>query len=132
MITFFIRRVVPLLGLAVVLAGMVRKQTVPTLGSDGYFHLRMGQEFLGGDWSIRSPGHLSDFDTATWLPTQWAPQLAFAWAHDVAGWTGFIWLVGLLLMAVPVSLYVVSRHVGASPLPAAVVPRGDSRPAADK
>jgi hypothetical protein len=119
-ITTVIRRVVPVLCLAGVVLGLVRKQAVPALGSDGYFHLRMGQEFLSGDWSIRAPGHFSEFDTAAWLPTQWASQLLMAGAHDLAGMAGFIWVTGTMLLAVPVALYLGSRAAGASPLPAAV------------
>lgn len=119
MITAFLRRVLPLLALAGITGFLVNHQGVPDIGSDGYLHLRIGQELLGG-WSLGSPGHLSTFDTSDWLPTQWAPQLAMAGMHQAAGMTGFIWIAGVVILCVPAVLYAASRSVGASPLPAAV------------
>ena len=69
MITTLVRRVLPIAVIAVLLGALVRAQARPPLAADGYFHLRMGHELLGG-WSIRNPGHLGPFDTADWVPTQ--------------------------------------------------------------
>ena len=42
----------------------------PVTSPDTYFHLRMGQEFID-DWAIRSPGTVTGFATADWMPSQW-------------------------------------------------------------
>ncbi|RYB95501.1 hypothetical protein EUA93_14820 [Nocardioides oleivorans] len=116
MITTFIRRVLPLVGLAAALVVLIGLQDVPAAGSDAWLHLRLGQEFRDG-WSLAHPGHLGVYDTATWYPTQWASQLAMSWTWTTFGTAGIIWLAGALTLLLPVTLYLVSRR-RASPLPA--------------
>lgn len=116
MITFVVRRVVPVLGLAAIVGVLVRLQEVPAVGADAWLHLRLGQEFLDG-WSITHPGHLGVYDTATWYPTQWASQVAMAWTDDRFGIGGVMWLAGTVILFVPVVLYLVCRRY-AAPLPA--------------
>lgn len=116
MITFCVRRIVPLVGLACTLLLLVRQQHVPPVNSDAYVHLRLGDEFLSG-WSLRQPGNLSRFDTATWFPSQWLSQIAMAWTNDTFGIPGVIWLAGALIVSLPVSMYLVCRST-AAPLPA--------------
>lgn len=118
MITTLVRRVVPLVGLAGCLLLLVRFQNVPSVGSDAWLHLRLGEQFRDG-WSLRSPGHLGVFDSATWYPTQWASQIAMSWMDGWFGIAGVIWLAGTVIILLPVVLYLSCRR-HAAPLPAAL------------
>lgn len=117
MITTLVRRILPVAVIAILLGALVRGQAKPALGSDGYFHLRMGHELLGG-WSIRNPGHLSPFDTADWLPTQWLAQIGMASVEDRAGLAGVMWVAGFLVLVIGLATFVCCR-VTTAPLPAA-------------
>lgn len=117
MITNLIRRVLPVAVIAILLGALVRAQSRPPLAADGYFHLRMGHELLG-DWSIRDPGHLSPFDSADWLPTQWLAQIAMATVEDRAGLAGLMWVAGVLVLVLALATFVCCRLTTA-PLPAA-------------
>jgi len=112
------RRVMPLLGLVATLVLLVRMQHSPTVGSDAWLHLRLGDEFRSG-WSIRHPGHLGVFDTGVWYPTQWLSQIAMSWMQDTAGLPGVVWMTGTFILALPVFMYVACRRLVA-PLPAAL------------
>lgn len=116
MITLFIRRVLPMLGLAGALAVLVGLQDVPAAGSDTWLHLRLGREFMSG-WPLGRPGHLGKFDTGTWYPTQWLSQIAMAWVDSAFGLGGVIWLAGFFVLLLPVVLYLIGRSY-AAPLPA--------------
>lgn len=118
MITTLVRRVLPIAVIAILLGALVRAQSRPPLAADGYFHLRMGHELLG-DWSIRDPGHLSPFDTADWLPTQWLVQMGMATLEDRAGLAGVMWVAGVLVLVLALAVYV-SARLTAAPLPAAL------------
>lgn len=118
MITTLIRRVVPVVGIIVLMGAAVRQQRLPVPGGDTYFHLRFGEEFRGG-WSVTSPGHLSPFDTADWIPTQWLAQVGMSWLEQAWGLQGILWLTGTLIIALVVVLYRTCRDVSA-PLPAAL------------
>ncbi|PUA80623.1 hypothetical protein [Nocardioides currus] len=118
MITTLIRRVLPVAVVAILLGAVVRAQSRPPLGADGYFHLRMGHELLGG-WSIRDPGHLGPYDTADWLPTQWLSQIGMAAIEDRAGLAGVMWVAGVLVLVLALAVFVVCRQT-AAPLPAAL------------
>lgn len=117
MITTLVRRVLPLAAIAVLLGALVRAQPRPPLAADGYFHLRMGHELLGG-WSIRAPGHLSPFDTADWVPTQWLAQIGMATVEDRAGLAGVMWVAGVLVLLLAIATYVCCR-ITTAPLTAA-------------
>jgi hypothetical protein len=117
-ITTFIRRVLPLVGLVAVLVTAVRRIHIDTPSSDMWFHLRMGHEFLAG-WSIRNPGHLGAFDSANWTPTQWLPQIAMAATESAFGLAGVVFLAGAVQVGLIVLVYVLCRR-DASPLPAAL------------
>ncbi len=86
--------------------------------SDTFFHLRLGEEFLGG-WSLRDPGMLSRFATAPWLPTQWSTEIVMALVTDAFGLPGLAWLFGALYLTFIVLTYVLCRRQGA-PLPSVV------------
>src|SRR6478672_6374247 len=112
----------------VVLAGLVVLGTLVTLvencartltNTDTYFHLRFGQELLGG-WSLRHPGSVSTFATRDWVPTQWLSEIVMAKIEDWFGLAGVAWLSGFLEIALFVTLYVVCRD-RAEPLVAAAV-----------
>jgi hypothetical protein len=118
MITSLVRRVVPFVALAGLLVGFMRPQQVPPAKADLWFHLRFGQEFLDG-WSLQAPGNLGPFDTAHWIPTQWLPQVAMAWAADRWGLDSVIWATGVVVLVLVVALFATCRQL-AAPLPAAM------------
>lgn len=118
MISSLVRRGLPLVALAVLMGALVRSTGRPPLGADTYFHLRMGHEFLGG-WSVAHPGHLSPFDTAQWVPTQWLAQIGMAATEDAAGLAGVMWVAGVVALLVALGTYLSCRQ-GAGPLPAAL------------
>jgi hypothetical protein len=117
-ITTFIRRVLPLVGLVAVLVTAIRRIHIDTPSSDMWFHLRMGHEFLAG-WSIRNPGHLGAFDSEEWTPTQWLPQIAMAATENAFGLAGVIFAAGAVQVVLILLVYVLCRR-DASPLPAAL------------
>ncbi|KQV72774.1 hypothetical protein ASC64_19180 [Nocardioides sp. Root122] len=118
MITAFIRRVLPVLGLCVLMGSAVRQQVVPGADNDLWFHLRFGRELLG-DWDISAPGHLSSFDSADWVATQWLPQMGLARLVDAGGLAAVLWVVGTLVLALVCLVYLTCRRE-AAPLPAAM------------
>lgn len=118
MITLFVRRPAPLVALAALLVGFMRPQQVPPARSDMWFRLRFGHEFLGG-WDLDSPGSLGSFDSASWIPTQWLPQVAMAWLEDRGGLDTVVWAVGVVIMVPIVLLYAACRSL-AAPLPSAM------------
>ncbi|KRE94617.1 hypothetical protein ASG76_09365 [Nocardioides sp. Soil774] len=116
--TIVVRRVMPLIALAVVLAACIRRIRVDSASSDMWFHLRMGDEFLAG-WSVARPGHLGTFDSADWVPTQWLSQMAMAATEHHFGVAGVIWLAGAIHVTIILLVYVLCRGE-AAPLPAAL------------
>jgi hypothetical protein len=96
---------------------LVRIAAAPLSNTDTYFHLRFGQEFLDG-WSLRHPGSVSSFATASWLPTQWLPEIVMAKTDQWFGLAGVAWLLGLILVGLLATLYLLARR-GVGPLAAA-------------
>lgn len=88
-----LRSVVAYALLGVLLLLVVRRASQPLTNYDTYFHLRFGHEFLGG-WSLRDPGHVTSFESADWVPTQWLSQIAMAGFEDWFGLPGVSWLTG--------------------------------------
>lgn len=118
MMTLMVRRVMPLVAMAVVLAACVRRISVDTPSSDMWFHLRLGHEFLQG-WSISNPGHLGVYDSADWVPTQWLSQLAMAAMEDRLGLAGVLWMAGAIHVVIVLTIYILCRRE-AGPLAAAL------------
>lgn len=118
MITVLIRRVLPVVGLCVLLGAAVRQQVVPGPDNDLWFHLRFGRELLG-DWSISAPGHLGRFDSADWVATQWLPQMGLARLTDAGGLAAVLWVVGTLIVLLVCVVFLTCRRE-AAPLPAAL------------
>ncbi|WP_158647933.1 hypothetical protein [Nocardioides houyundeii] len=87
---------------------IVRQVSAPVTNTDTYFHLRMGREFLDG-WSARSPGTLSQFSTADWVPTQWLGQVGYAAFEQWFGLSGVAWLAGALILAFALTVFLVAR-----------------------
>lgn len=113
------RRGLPLLLVVGTLVALVRAAAAPITNNDTYFHLRFGAEFLDG-WSLREPGHVSSFESAEWLPTQWLPQVAMAWLERHLGLAAVAWLCGLLFIVLTLVLYFSARRF-ADPVVAAPV-----------
>ena len=118
MTTTLVRRVVPVMVVAALFGVLVRMQVRPPLSGDGYFHIRLGHELLSG-WSVSDPGHLGPFDTADWLPTQWLSQIVMAAVDQAAGLAGVIWVFGLLVLLLALTIYLSCRRQSA-PLTAAL------------
>ena len=79
------------------LIAMGRAVATPLSNTDTYFHLRFGAEFLDG-WSLRHPGSVSSFATASWVPTQWLPEVVMARTEQWFGLAGVAWLFGLMIV----------------------------------
>lgn len=95
--------------LAGVLATLVARAVAPVSSSDTYFHLRLGDEFLG-DWTARSTGSVTRFATADWVPTQWLSQVVMASTSSTFGLPGIAWLTGLMLLSYAAVLYGTARR----------------------
>jgi hypothetical protein len=92
----------------------------PLTNGDTYFHLRFGQEFLAGDWSLTDPGSVTTFGTSGWVPTQWLPQVVMAQFEDWWGLAGVAWLSGLLYLSLAFVVWLVARRHASSLLAAAI------------
>jgi MYXO-CTERM domain-containing protein len=113
------RTVLAVLVVVGILVSLVANCARTLTNTDTYFHLRFGEEFLGG-WSLRHPGSVSTFATRDWVPTQWLSEIVMARTEDWFGLAGVAWLSGLIEIALFVTVYVVCRD-RAEPLVAAVV-----------
>lgn len=118
MTTFLHRWLAPLLLLAFCLGILTSKAGPPPLVSDTWFHLRLGEEFLGG-WSVSSPGHFGRYDSADWVPTQWLSQIGMALVVERGGLAALVWLFTALKFLLVTGLYFVCRR-HAAPLAAAL------------
>ncbi|WP_370287583.1 hypothetical protein [Nocardioides sp.] len=104
------RAVAPLVGL-VVAAAVLTLARSPFRAVDTYFHLRLGEEFLTGRWSISAPGQPSVASTAAWVPTQWLPEAALAWIDDHLGDPGLSALLALLVGAYALVCHLTLRRI---------------------
>lgn len=107
------RAVAPLVGL-VLLAVTLTLSRSPFRAVDTYFHLRLGREFLSGEWSISSPGQPSGASTAHWVPTQWLPETATAWVDDRFGDPGLAALLALLVAGYAAVCHLTLRRITTS------------------
>jgi hypothetical protein len=96
--------------LAGIYVGLARLASFRLDNYDTYFHLRFGQEFLDGRWSLRHPGSVTAFATADWVPTQWLPQVVMAQTEDWFGLAGVAWLCGLLFLTLAMTIYWACRQ----------------------
>jgi hypothetical protein len=110
-----VRGVLPFLIALGILGALVVNCSVPLSNTDTYFHLRFGQEFLSGNWSLRHPGSVSTFATREWVPTQWLSEIVMAKDEQWFGLSGVAWLSGLLEVAFFATLYFTAR-VHADPI----------------
>ncbi|WP_141013849.1 hypothetical protein [Nocardioides sambongensis] len=112
-----ITRVLPFLLGTLVVAFVLGAKRSAFASTDTYFHLRFGDEFLGG-WTLRDPGQVGASGSADWVPTQWLSQITLAWTWDHLGSRGFSALFLTLTGALLVGLYLLARTRG-RPIPAA-------------
>jgi hypothetical protein len=108
-VTTMTRTAIPLAMFAVALVAMMRTAAAPLSNPDTFFHLRFGHEFLG-DWSLRSPGHVTTWATGEWVPTQWLPQAVMGQAEDWLGLPAVAWLAGLQFVALTLTFYLAARR----------------------
>jgi hypothetical protein len=88
---------------------MVRQSAAPLSNTDTYFHLRFGSEFLH-HWALWDPGSVSSFATASWVPTQWLPEVVMAKTDEWFGLAAVAWLYGLMLVSFLATLYFTARR----------------------
>jgi hypothetical protein len=117
-------QVIPVLVFVGTCLALVKYATRPITNTDTYFHLRFGDEFLSGAWSLRDPGSVTPFATNEWLPTQWLPQVVMAWTEDKLGMAGISWLAGVWYLAFAVALYVAARRQAPALVAAAITVLG--------
>jgi hypothetical protein len=107
------RAVFPLLVLLAILVSLVVNAAHPLTNTDTYFHLRFGEEFLSGHWSLRHPGSVSTFATRPWVPTQWLSEIVMARTEQWFGLSGLAFLSGLLQILLFLAFYRAARdHAG--------------------
>lgn len=109
-VTLVARRILPFALVAGVFLVLVRLASTPLDNTDTYFHLRFGHEFVSGTWSLGSPGSVSSFATADWVPTQWLPQVVMAKVEDWWGLSGVAWLSGLQFLVLALTFFVIARR----------------------
>ena len=110
LVTRLVRGVLPLLVVLGSFAGLARLAARPLTNFDTYFHLRFGEEFRSGHWSLWHPGHVSTLEHAHWVPTQWLTEVVMAQMERWFGLGGVAWLSGLLFVGYAVTLYACSRR----------------------
>ncbi|HEY0889556.1 MAG TPA: hypothetical protein VGE38_08100 [Nocardioides sp.] len=121
MITRLVHGALPI---AIVLASMsalARLAARPLANTDTYFHLRFGAEFLDS-WSLRDPGHVTRFESASWVPTQWLPQTLMAQLERWTGLPGVAWWAGAQLVGMVAVLYLTARRSADAVVVAPLVP----------
>ena len=109
-VSVFVRSVLPLVLFAALVAALTAEASLPLGNFDTYFHLRFGEEFLSGAWSLTHPGHVSTLEHAHWVPTQWLSEIVMAKVQQLFGLAGVAWLSGLLSLTLAASLYVGARR----------------------
>lgn len=113
------KRVIPVVGVLILMVMMTRDAARPLGNYDTWFHLRLGREFLG-PWSLLHPGALTTFATSEWVPTQWSTEILMAKVEDWFGLPGVAWLFGALYVLFIGGVYALCRREG-GPL-ASIVP----------
>ena len=109
----------PLLVLGLLLAIVLRYSALDLDNQDTWFHLALGDRFLGS-WRLGDPGALSSFATSPWVPTQWSTELLASGTEHALGLPGVAWLFGALMLAFVLTVYVTCRRVG-TPLASALM-----------
>ncbi len=108
------------LALVLTLCGLALRVTLrPLTDPDLWWHLRMGAELRTG-WDFTQTQSWTPFATASWVRTQWVPELAQSSLYARFGLPGVAWLYGVTLLAIVGLLYLVCRR-RASPAVAAIV-----------
>jgi len=102
-------RALPLALLVGTYAVLLRTALSPVSNADTLFHVRIGHEFLG-DWSLGQPGSISSLATASWVPTQWVPEVVLASFEDWFGLPGVAWLTGVQLIAFAVAVFALCKR----------------------
>jgi hypothetical protein len=96
--------------LVITLMFIVVLASLPLTNEDTYFHLRFGDEFRHGHWSLWDPGTVSTFATQSWIPTQWLPEVVMAQVYDWFGLAGVAWFSGLQQVLLVTTLYLMARR----------------------
>ncbi len=105
-------RLLPHLGVLVLVGVAAGVGAGRVSNPDTYFHLRFGEEFWG-HWSPWHPGSVTRYATREWLPTQWLTELVMGRFDAWFGLPGVAWLTGLGIVALVGTLYLTCRsHAG--------------------
>jgi hypothetical protein len=108
----------PIVLVAVGVAGVALTAARGTQDPDMWWHLRLGTDFLQ-QGNLRAPAHWSSLATQSWVPTEALPEVVAAKAEQWAGFDGVMWLYGVACMAVLLALYAGNRAVSGA-LPASL------------
>ncbi len=111
---------VPIFLVVVLMGGMIRRAAQPISDPDSWWHLRVGELFWNGTFTLWETGPLSSFATEPWVPRDWLPQLVASKIEQWAGLPGVAWLYGASLVVLVAVVYLVAR-AQAAPLIAALV-----------
>lgn len=95
---------------ALVTVRLAVRASEPVTDPDTWWHLRLGQEFTSGTWTLAHPGSLSPFATRPWFATQWTLEVVAHYVEDAFGLSGVSWLAGAGVVALAATLYVCSRQ----------------------
>ncbi len=89
---------------------VVGKAAEPLADPDLWWHLRVGEEFRTGAWSVSAPGFLSSFGTESWDARSWLPEIGISWVEHTFGLPGVAWVFGLGLVLVVIGVYGLARR----------------------
>lgn len=109
----------PLAGLGVVLLVMAVRQRGALRDPDTWWHLRAGDGFASGEWSLRSPGWPTPVAREPWVARDWLPQVVASEVVDRVGPAGVAWLAGAAILATLVATWFAARQV-ADPMVSAI------------
>lgn len=87
----------------------------PITDPDTFWHLRLGDQ-LRRTWTFVGPEPWSELATRPLVYHEWAPELLYAWAFSVGGYTALAWIQGAGATLVLVVLYVCCRRFTGPPI----------------
>lgn len=109
----------PVLLVAVAPVFWVLRLTRPVSDPDTFWHLHAGQQ-LWSTWQFAGPEPWSEFSSRPWVLHEWLPELGYALAFHLGGFTALAGVQSLTAAALLGVLYLCCRRHGAA-LPAAAV-----------
>lgn len=109
-----------LLGLSGIFLYFLSKNFLGLGNADTYFHVRVGQELLSGNWKPWDSGHFNSYDHQDWVSTQWLSQILYGGAEQLGGLQLLNIVQGLTYLALVLTVYLFCRRLTGI-LPSALV-----------